>query len=99
MLVQELESRLNSGLQDLENSFQQQYHIWQQEFQELQQLLEQAQLREAQLRKQNARLINELNTKDAVPDSDPLLQKVKLLAAHINALAEEAAAFRRSCQE
>ncbi len=99
MLVHELESRLNSGLQDLELTFQQQYGLWQQEYSELQQQLEQSQLRESHLRQQNTRLISELNAKGAVPDSDPLLQKVRMLAAHINVLAEEAAAFRRSCQE
>ena len=98
MLLQELETRLDAAFSLLENSVIQRQHVWRQEYQSLKHQLEQCLAREARLREYNAMLVGKLNSLDSSPDRNPLLHKIKIISAHIDALAKEAAAFRQSCQ-
>lgn len=98
MLLQELETRIDAACSLLENSVPQLQHMWQQEYQSLQHQLEQCLAREAQLREHNTMLVDKLNVLDSSPERNPLLHKIKIISAHIDALAKEAAAFRQSCQ-
>lgn len=98
MLPQEFESRLNDAMAELENSFMQRHRQWQLDHHALRQQLEQALLREAKLREHNALLLHKLNNLDSSPDRNPLLHKINIIRSHIDALANEAAAFHQSCQ-
>ncbi|KFX20259.1 hypothetical protein N6P31_14400 [Pectobacterium betavasculorum] len=96
MRVEELEYRLDSALQALEQSVQRQQQTWRQEHQSLQQQLLQAQERDAYLCTQIERLSAKLSSMDNSPERNPLIQKMKVIHAHLDALAQDATAFRRS---
>ncbi|MBA0168254.1 MULTISPECIES: hypothetical protein [Pectobacterium] len=96
MRVEELEYRLDSALRALEQSVQRQQQTWRQQHHSLQQQLLQAKERDAYLCTQIERLSAQLNAMDSSPDRNPLLQKMKVIHAHLDALAQEASAFRRS---
>lgn len=96
MRVEELEYRLDSALRALEQSVQRQQQTWRQEHQSLQQQLLQAKERDAYLCTQIERLSAQLSAMDRSPDRNPLIQKMKVIHSHLDALAQEASAFRRS---
>ncbi|MFC3394318.1 MbeD/MobD family mobilization/exclusion protein [Brenneria rubrifaciens] len=96
MWIEELETRLEDALQTLEQSVQQQQYQWRHDCQELQQQLLLAKQREAQLSSQVEQLLAQLNAIDSSPERNPLLQKVKMIGAHLDALARDAEAFNRS---
>ncbi|WP_409160336.1 MbeD/MobD family mobilization/exclusion protein [Pectobacterium sp. B2J-2] len=96
MRLEELEYRLDSALRALEQSVQRQQQTWRQEYQSLQQQLVQAKERDAYLCSQIERLSAQLNAVDSSPERNPLIQKMKAIHAHLDALAQEASAFRRS---
>ncbi len=98
MLWQEFESRINIALTELEQSFARHQRQWQLDQQALQQQLDLSLIREAKLREQNALLVSQLNNLDSSPDRNPLIHKIKILSAHIDALAKDAAAFHQSCR-
>lgn len=98
MLLQELETRVNNALTELEQSFARHQRQWQLDHQALEQQLELSLKREAKLREQNALLISQLNNLDSASDRNPLIGKIKILRAHIDALAKDAAAFHQSCR-
>ncbi|ATY89478.1 hypothetical protein WCU81_08845 [Pectobacterium atrosepticum] len=96
MRVEELEYRLDSALQALEQSVQRQQQTWRQEHQSLQQQLLQAQERDACLCTQIERLSAQLSSMGSSPERNPLIQKMKVIHAHLDALVQDATAFRRS---
>ncbi|ATA25423.1 hypothetical protein BIY26_05710 [Brenneria goodwinii] len=96
MWIEELETRLDEAFQDLERSIQQQQQIWQRDYQHLQQQLVQAKQRDAQLCEQIKQLVDRLNAMDSSPERNPLLHKVKIISAHLDALAKDASDFLRS---
>lgn len=96
MWVDEWETTLESALTDLERSVQRQQRLWQDEHLQWQRQLAQAERREAELCAQIERLVAQLNTMDASPERNPLMQRIKMIGAHIDALAREASAFSQS---
>ncbi|ASN87192.1 hypothetical protein D5073_07060 [Pectobacterium versatile] len=96
MRVEELEYRLDSALQALEQSVQSQQQMWRQEHQSLQQQLLQVKERDAYLCAQIERLSAQLSAMDSSPERNPLIQKMKIIHAHLDGLAQDASAFRRS---
>lgn len=96
MWLEELETQLEEALQALEISVQQQQYQWQRDCQQLQQQLLLAKQREAQLSSQIEQLLTRLNAMDSSPERNPLLQKVKIISAHLDALARDASEFSRS---
>lgn len=96
MWIEELETRLEEALQALERSVQQQQSRWRDDCQQWQQQLLVAKQREAQLASQIEQLLARINAMDNSPERNPLLQKVKIISAHLDALAKEASAFTRS---
>ncbi|WP_213990834.1 hypothetical protein [Sodalis sp. dw_96] len=98
MLLQEFEARMNIALTELEQSFARHQQQWRLDHEALQQQLDLSMRREAKLREQNALLVSQLNNLDSSPDRNPLIHKIKILSAHIDALARDAAAFHQSCR-
>ncbi|KAA9002821.1 hypothetical protein FJU30_02600 [Affinibrenneria salicis] len=96
MRLEELETRLNGALLDLERTLQQQQQTWRQDYQALQQQLAQSQQREHELSARINQLVNQLNMVDASPERNPLMQKIKVINAYVDALAKDASAFARS---
>lgn len=96
MWVDEWEPALESALTDLERSVRLQQQSWHQDRQTWQQQLAQAQQREAELCAQIERLVIQLNSMDASPERNPLVQRIKMIGAYIDALAKDASAFSRS---
>nr|WP_113869691.1 hypothetical protein [Brenneria salicis]NMN92842.1 hypothetical protein [Brenneria salicis ATCC 15712 = DSM 30166]RBP57265.1 hypothetical protein DES54_1728 [Brenneria salicis ATCC 15712 = DSM 30166]RLM28427.1 hypothetical protein BHG07_17300 [Brenneria salicis ATCC 15712 = DSM 30166] len=96
MWIEELETRLEEALQALERSVQQQQSRWRDDCHQWQQQLLLAKQREAQLASQIEQLLARMNAMDNSPERNPLLQKVKIISAHLDALAKEASAFTRS---
>lgn len=96
MWVDEWETALESALTDLERSVGRQQQLWQRDRLALQQQLEQFQQREAELCSQIERLVIQLNSMDASPERNPLVQRIKMIGAYIDALAKDASAFTRS---
>ncbi|MEA9390399.1 hypothetical protein SJI19_07560 [Acerihabitans sp. TG2] len=96
MLLQEFETRINDALTALEQSVGRYHQLWQQDQQTLQQQLDLSLRREEKLRQQNALLVSQLNNMDSSPDRNPLIHKMKILNSHIDALAQDATAFRQS---
>ncbi len=97
MLLEEWETQINDALSDLEQSFARRQRQWQLDSQALQQQLDLSLRREAKLREQNALLINQLNNLDSSPDRNPVMHKINVIRAHVDALVKEAAAFNQSC--
>ncbi|ACT08316.1 conserved hypothetical protein [Dickeya chrysanthemi Ech1591] len=96
MCIEELEARLESALQALEASVSRQQQIWQRDYQHLHLQLVQARQREADLCSKINELVTRVNMMDESPERNPLLQKINLIRAHLDALAQEASAFHRS---
>lgn len=96
MRVEEVEYRLDSALRALEQSVQRQQQMWRQEHQSLQQQLLQAKARDVYLCAQIERLSAQLSAMDSSPERNPLIQKMKIIHAHLDGLAQDASAFRRS---
>ncbi|TKI06949.1 hypothetical protein [Martelella alba] len=97
MLLQEMETRIDNALTELEQSFARHQRQWQLEHQALEQQLQQSLQREATLREQNALLVRKLNNLDGSSDQNPLINRMKILRAHVDALVKDAAAFHQSC--
>lgn len=97
MLLEEWETQINDALSDLEQSFARRQRQWQLDSQALQQQLDLSLRREAKLREQNALLINQLNNLDSSPDRNPVMHKINVIRAHVDALVKEATAFNQSC--
>ncbi|ACS87141.1 MULTISPECIES: MbeD/MobD family mobilization/exclusion protein [Musicola] len=96
MCIEEWETRLENALLSLEESVRRQQQNWRQDYQRLHLQLAQAQQREADLCARINELVTRVNLMDDSPERNPLLQKVNLIRAHLDALAKEAAAFKRS---
>lgn len=96
MWVDEWETALESALMDLERSVGLQQQQWLQDRQRWQQQLAHSQQREAELCAQIERLVLQLNSMDASPERNPLVQRIKMIGAFIDALAKDASAFSRS---
>ena len=96
MWVDEWDKALESALVDLERSVALQQQCWQQDRQGWRQQLAQSQQREAELCAQIERLVTQLNSLDASPERNPLVQRIKMIGAYIDALAKDASAFSRS---
>ncbi|MCI4187608.1 hypothetical protein MRO89_16840 [Dickeya dianthicola] len=96
MCIEELEARLDSALQALEVSVGRQQQIWQRDYQHFHLQLAQARQREADLCARINELVTRVNMMDESPERNPLLQKINLIRAHLDALAKEATAFYRS---
>ncbi len=62
MTMRELDIRFQHAMNELQASFEKQHREWQQSYQALQQLLEEAKQREAALRAQNEQLRRKLST-------------------------------------
>ncbi|MGL9735566.1 MAG: hypothetical protein ACR5LF_07655 [Symbiopectobacterium sp.] len=96
MWVDEWESVLESALTDLERCVRLQQQGWRQDRENWQQQLTQAQQREAELCAQIEKLVIQLNSMDESPERNPLVQRIKMIGAYIDALAKDASAFSRS---
>ena len=64
----------------------------------LQQLLEEAKQRAA-LRAQNEQLARKLSTASSVPEQHALVKQIKMLGAHLDALAKDAATFNHHLRQ
>lgn len=95
MTMRELEIQFQNAMNELQASFEKQHREWQQGYQALQQQLEEARLREISLRKQNEQLVRKLSTASSVPEQHALVKQIKMLGAHLDALAKDAATFNR----
>ena len=104
MRMRELEIQFQNAMSELQASFEKQHREWQQSYQALQQLLveskqreaallEEAKQREAALRVQNEQLARKLSTASSVPEQHALVKQIKMLGAHLDALAKDAATF------
>ncbi|WP_304166136.1 hypothetical protein [Lonsdalea britannica] len=96
MCIDEWEARLDSALQALESSVQQQQQRWHEHVQQLNAQLMLAREQEAELREQIETLVARMNSVSASPERNPLLQKVNVIRTHIDALAKDAEAFCQS---
>ncbi|MFP1805616.1 hypothetical protein ACLEED_07510 [Lonsdalea quercina] len=96
MCIDEWEARLDSALQALESSVQQQQQHWREHVQQLNAQLTLAQEQEAELREQIETLVARMNSVSTSPERNPLLQKVNVIRTHIDALAKDAEAFCQS---
>ncbi|WP_431225313.1 MbeD/MobD family mobilization/exclusion protein [Serratia sp. L9] len=95
MSMRELEIQFQNAMNELQASFEKQHREWQQSYQALQQQLEEAQRRETSLRMQNEQLLRKLSTASSVPEQHALVKQIKMLGAHLDALAKDAATFNR----
>lgn len=93
MKMCELEIQFQNAMNALQASFERQHCEWQHSYQALQQLLEEAKRREDALRAQNEQLARKLNTVSSVPAQHALVKQIKMLGAHLEALAKDTAAF------
>ncbi|AGO56636.1 MbeD/MobD family mobilization/exclusion protein [Serratia plymuthica] len=93
MRMRELEIQFQNAMSELQASFEKQHREWQQSYQALQQLLEESKQREAALHMQNAQLVRKLSTANSVPEQHALVKQIKMLGAHLDALAKDAATF------
>lgn len=96
MTMRELEIHFHHAMNELQASFEKQHREWQHSYQALQQQLEEAKQREIILRMQNEQLIRKLSTANSVPEQHVLIKQIKMLGAHLEALAQDAANF--NCQ-
>ncbi|AHG19144.1 MbeD/MobD like protein [Chania multitudinisentens RB-25] len=95
MPMRELDTQFQNAMNELQASFEKQHREWQQHFQALQQQLEEAKQREAVLQRQNEQLIHQLSTASSIPEQHALVKQIKMLGAHLDALAKDAATFNR----
>ncbi len=95
MTMRELDIQFQNAMNELQASFEKQHREWQQSYQALQQQLEAAQQREMALRMQNEQLMRKLSTASSVPEQHALIKQIKMLGAHLDALAKDAATFNR----
>ncbi|MFC0224965.1 MbeD/MobD family mobilization/exclusion protein [Serratia aquatilis] len=93
MTMRELEIQFQNAMNELQASFEKQHREWQQGYQVLQQQLAEAKQREIALRMQNEQLVHKLNTASSVPEQHALVKQIKMLGAHLDALAKDAATF------
>ncbi|CAI1860780.1 MbeD/MobD like [Serratia liquefaciens] len=93
MKMRELETQFQNAMSELQASFEKQHREWQHSYQALQQLLEEAKQREVALRMQNEQLVRKLSTASSVPEQHALVKHIKMLGAHLDALAKDAASF------
>ncbi|MGY0155077.1 hypothetical protein NMD69_04005 [Edwardsiella tarda] len=82
-----------AALDDLKVSFEQQRQVWQQECEGMRMQLAQARQREAALLQQNELLTRKLVDLGSLPENNSLLRQFKIVGGHIEALAQDAAAF------
>ena len=99
MTMRELEIQFQNAMNELQSSFERQHREWQQSYQALQQLLEEAKQREAALRAQNEQLARKLSTASSVPEQHALVKQIKMLGAHLDALAKDAATFNNHLRQ
>ncbi|HEI8867686.1 MbeD family mobilization/exclusion protein [Serratia sp. AKBS12] len=93
MTMRELEIQFQNAMNELQASFEKQHREWQQRYHALQQQLLEAQQREAALHAQNEQLARKLSTASSVPEQHALVKQIKMLGAHLDALAKDAATF------
>lgn len=96
MTMRELELHFHHAMNELQASFEKHHREWQHSYQALQQQLEEAKQREIILRMQNEQLVRKLSTANSVPEQHVLIKQIKILGAHLEALAQDAANF--NCQ-
>ncbi|RAT57486.1 hypothetical protein AU501_16460 [Lonsdalea populi] len=80
----------------MESSVRQQQQRWHEHVHQLNVQLTLAREQEAELRDQIETLVTRMNSVSASPERNPLLQKVNVIRAHIDALAKDAEAFCQS---
>ena len=97
MTMRELEIQFQNAMNELQSSFERQHREWQQSYRALQQLLEEAKQREAALRAQNEQLARKLSTASSVPEQHALVKQIKMLGAHLDALAKDAPPLTTIC--
>lgn len=93
MNMRELEIQFQNAMNELQASFEKQHREWQRGYQALQQQLEESRQREISLRMQNEQLLRKLSTASSVPEQHVLVKQIKMLGAHLDALAKDAATF------
>lgn len=109
MTMRELEIQFQNAMNELQASFERQHREWQQSYDALQQqleeskqremvLLEEAKRREAALHAQNEQLAHKLSTATSIPQQHALVKQIKMLGAHLDALAKDAATFNHHLQ-
>lgn len=99
MKMRELEIQFQIAMNELQASFERQHREWQHSYQALQQLLEEAKQREDALRAQNEQLARKLSTASSVPEQYTLVKQIKMLGAHLDALAKDAATFNHHLRQ
>lgn len=95
MTIHELEAQFHNAMNELQASFEHQHRGWQQDYQALQQQLAASAEREIALCMQNQQLVDQLSAASSVPKQHALVKQIKMLGAHLDVLAEDAATFNR----
>ncbi|WON75934.1 MbeD/MobD family mobilization/exclusion protein [Serratia sp. UGAL515B_01] len=93
MTMRELEIQFQNAMNELQASFEKQHREWQRGYQLLQQQLAEARQREMSLRVQNEQLAHKLDTASSLPEQHALIKQIRMLGAHLDALAKDAATF------
>ncbi|AJJ62199.1 MbeD/MobD family mobilization/exclusion protein [Yersinia aldovae] len=93
MTMRELEVQFLNAMSELQSTFEKQHQTWQASYNALQHELEQSKAREAATRAKNDMLLRKLNTANTLPEQHSLVRQIKMLGAHLDALAKDAAAF------
>lgn len=91
--MRELEVQFLKAMSELQSTFEKQHKTWQSSYNALQYELEQSKARESALRVKNEMLLRKLNTANTLPEQHSLVRQMKILGAHLDALAKDAAAF------
>jgi len=99
MTMRELEQQFLNAMNALQDSFEKQHQQWQQSYDALQHQLDQAKQRENALLQQNAALQRKLSTASSLPEQHSLVKQIKILGAHLDALAKDAAIFNHQVQK
>ncbi|AJI94747.1 mbeD/MobD like family protein [Yersinia ruckeri] len=95
MTMRELEVKFLSAMNELQSTFEKQHQVWQKSYEALQHALEQSLAREATLKAQNDLLQKKLSNANSLPEQHQLVKQIKMLGAHLDALAKDAASFNR----
>lgn len=93
MTMRELEVQFLNAMSELQSTFEKQHQTWQASYKALQHELQQSKIREAALQAKNEMLLRKLNTANTLPEQHSLVRQMKVLGAHLDALAKDAAAF------
>lgn len=93
MTMRELEVQFLHAMSELQSTFEKQHQTWQASYNALQHELEQSKTRESVLRAKNDMLLQKLNTASTLPEQHSLVRQIKMLSAHLDVLAKDAAIF------